>query len=638
MAFKNYLQLSFFFISFILFSQNNLFTSSNIPESLSDGANAVVRLDETRIDLLKIDEMLVSERRIITILNKSGDDNLNAYVHYDNNVKIKNLEATIYNKFGAVIKKIKEKNFKDVSAVDGATLYSDSRVKYLDYTPSAYPYTVEFICEISTGNTAFIPSFMPINERYVSVEESNYSITYPKDIQIRKKEKYLEGLELEKKEELGLISYFVKNLEAYKPEDYCPNLLEIAPRVLIASKQFSLEGVQAEVEDWNGFGKWMYNDLLFDTLDLPESTVDYVRNLVKDDMSDIEKAKKIYEYVQNKVRYISVQVGIGGWKPFKASKVDELGYGDCKGLTNYTMALLKAVGVKSNYCVIYAGNSQRSMEQDFALMQGNHVILSIPTNEEPVWLECTSQDVPFGFIGDFTDDRDVLVVTPEGGEIKHTKKYKTEENTQFLKGNYTINPEGSINVDVNIISKGIQYDDKYRLESQSARDLDVYYKDRWDYLNTISIDKIEIDNNKSDVSFAEQIGFYVPNYTKKAGNIMLLTVNALNRNINIPDKYKDRKYPIKVKRGFIDEDEVKITLPENYKVEALPEKIEIENKFGSYRAEFILEDENVIYKRKLVINDGVFPKEDYDDFRNFRIDISKSDNAKIALVKNTTKN
>ncbi|MCH4553167.1 DUF3857 domain-containing protein [Aestuariibaculum lutulentum] len=638
MAFKNYLQLSFFFISFILFSQDKVFTSSNIPEVLSDGANAVVRLDETRIDLLKIDEMLVSERRIITILNKSGDDNLNAYVHYDNNVKIKNLEATIFNKFGAVIKKIKEKNFKDVSAVDGATLYSDSRVKYLDYTPSAYPYTVEFICEISTGNTAFIPSFMPINERYVSVEESNYSITYPEDIQIRKKEKYLEGLDLEKKEELGLISYFVKNLEAYKPEDYCPNLLEIAPRVLIASKQFSLEGVQAEVEDWNGFGKWMYNDLLFDTLDLPQSTVDYVRNLVKDDTSDIEKAKKIYEYVQNKVRYISVQVGIGGWKPFKASKVDELGYGDCKGLTNYTMALLKAVGVKSNYCVIYAGNSQRSMEQDFALMQGNHVILSIPTNEEPVWLECTSQDVPFGFIGDFTDDRDVLVVTPEGGEIKHTKKYKTEENTQYLKGNYTINPEGSINVDVNIISKGIQYDDKYRLESQSARDLDVYYKDRWDYLNTISIDKIEIDNNKSDVSFAEHIGFYVPNYTKKAGNIMLLTVNALNRNINIPDKYKDRKYPIKVKRGFIDEDEVKITLPENYKVESLPEKIEIENKFGSYRAEFILEDENVIYKRKLVINDGVFPKEDYDDFRNFRIDISKSDNAKIALVKNTTKN
>ncbi|GAA4297932.1 DUF3857 domain-containing transglutaminase family protein [Aestuariibaculum suncheonense] len=638
MAVKNYLQLSFFFISFILFSQEKAFTSFNIPEALSEGANAVVRLDETHIVLEKIDAMQVLQKCIITVLNKSGDGSVNAYVHYDDNVKIKALEATIYNKVGAVIKKIKEKNFKDVSAVDGGTLYSDSRVKYLDYTPSDYPYTIEFVCEILTSNTAFIPSFMPIDEYFVSVEESKYSLTYPENITVRKKEKNLEGLGFEKQENSGLISYSIKNLKAYKPEDFCPSLVDIAPRVLVASKQFSLEGVQAEVEDWNGFGRWMYNDLLFDTVDLPASTISKVQELVKNETSDIEKAKKIYQYVQDKVRYISVQVGIGGWKPFKASKVDELGYGDCKGLTNYTMALLKAVGVESNYCVIYAGKSQRNMEPDFALMQGNHVILSIPTEEDAVWLECTSQELPFGFIGDFTDDRDVLVVTSEGGEIKHTKKYNTQENTQYLKGDYIINADGSINAEVQIVSKGIQYDDKYGVKTLSERDLDVYYKDRWGYLNTISINKIEVENDKTDISLTEHISFYVPNYTKKAGDIMLLTVNALNRNSHIPDKYKERNYPIKVKRGFVDEDEVKITLPEGYLVEALPEKVSIENKFGSYQIEFVVKDEGVIYKRKLIMNDGEFPKEDYNDFRDFYIDISKYDNAKIALVKNTTKN
>ncbi|WMI64033.1 DUF3857 domain-containing transglutaminase family protein [Aestuariibaculum sp. YM273] len=638
MAFKNYLQLSFFLFPFILFSQTNLFTSSKISESLSNGANAVIRLDDTKIILEDIDEMLVSQNRIITVLNKSGNTCVNAFMHYDDNVKIKTLEAVVYNKFGAIIKKIKEKNFKDVSAVDGGTLYSDSRIKYLDYTPSAYPYTIEFICEIETSNTAFIPSFMPVDEYYLSVEESKYSLSYPESINIRKKEKNLEGLDIEKKEESGFISYTLKNQAAYKSEDYCPSLIDIVPRVLVASREFSLEGVQAEVEDWTDFGAWMYKDLLFDTVDLPAETIAKVQALVKNETSDIEKAKIIYQYVQDKVRYISVQVGIGGWKPFKASKVDELGYGDCKGLTNYTMALLKAVGVNSNYCVIYAGNSQRCMEQDFALMQGNHVILSIPTEEEPIWLECTSQDLPFGFIGDFTDDRDVLVVTPEGGQIKHTKKYGTEENTQYLKGTYVISPEGSINVDVNIVSKGIQYDNKYGVKSLSDRDLDVYYKDRWDYLNTMSIEKMELDNNKTDISFTEHIRFNVPNYTKKAGNIMLLTINALNRNTHVPDKYKERKYPIEVKRGFIDEDEVKITLPENYKVEALPEKVSVENKFGSYQAEFILEDEGVIYKRRLVMNDGEFPKEDYNDFRDFYINISKYDNSKIALTKNTPKN
>jgi hypothetical protein len=115
---------------------------------------------------------------------------------------------------------------------------------------------------------------------------------------------------------------------------------------------------------------------------------------------------------------------------------------------------------------------------------------------------------------------------------------------------------------------------------------------------------------------------------------MLLTINALNRNINIPDRYRDRKYPLKIKRGFIDEDEVEIKLPSDYKIESMPENVLIENKFGSYQTEIEIKNENtLIYKRKFVVNGGEFPKEDYDDFRNFYKEITKLDNSKIALIK-----
>ena len=125
----------------------------------------------------------------------------------------------------------------------------------------------------------------------------------------------------------------------------------------------------------------MYHDLIKDTYDLPTSTVTMIKDLVKDEVDDIGNAKKVYEYVQGKTRYISVQVGIGGWKPFNASEVDKLGYGDCKALTNYTMSLLKAVGVESNYSVVYAGSSQKNIEDDFTSIQGNHVILNIPSEK-----------------------------------------------------------------------------------------------------------------------------------------------------------------------------------------------------------------------------------------------------------------
>ena len=267
-------------------------------------------------------------------------------------------------------------------------------------------------------------------------------------------------------------------------------------------------------------------------------------------------------------------------------------------------------------------------------MQGNHVILSIPNNDETVWLECTSQKLPFGFIGDFTDDRDVLVITPEGGKIQHTKKYNTEENIQTTTGNYTISNEGIIHVDVTVKSRGIQYDDKYWLETETKRDLDEHYKERWDYINNINIEKMDIINDKDNIEFKENLNFTATNYPKKVANRMLLTVNALNRNTHIPDRYRSRKLPLKIKRGFKDVDELEITLPQDYKVESLPNKKTIENKFGKYQTEVTLKDENtLIYKREFIIKDGEFPKDDYSDFRNFYKEVARQDNAKVALIK-----
>ena len=134
-------------------------------------------------------------------------------------------------------------------------------------------------------------------------------------------------------------------------------------------------------------------------------------------------------------------------------------------------------------------------------------LIYLQKNDDHIWLECTSQKLPFGFIGDFTDDRDVLVITPEGGKIVHTKKYTTEENTQILKGQYLISNEGMIEASLNVVSKGIQYDNKYNLATESERNLNIHYKDRWNYINNITINKISIDNDKDNIEFKEVLKF-----------------------------------------------------------------------------------------------------------------------------------
>ena len=619
-------------------SQEKFYTSFTIPSNLKENANAVIRSNELNITINAIDDMTVFEKRIITVLNKEGNDNIDAFAYYDKNVKIKTLEVLIFNQLGVNIKKIKKNDFKDVSAVDGGTLYSDSRVKYLEYTPISYPYTVEFICEINTKNTAFIEPFTPVNDYFVSVENSSYSINFPSDLTIRTKEKHLEDFNILKENLPTKISYTVKSIEAFKPESYSPSFQNIIPKVLVASSDFSYEGISAKADNWETLGRWFDENLLKGRTEVSQSTKDKIQSLVQNIDEPIERAKKVYQYVQDNTRYISVQVGIGGMQPISAKDVDLVKYGDCKGLSNYTKALLDIAGVQSNYTRLYASSSnQQNVENDFVsfLGQTNHVILNIPKdNGDDIWLECTSQKLPFGFIGDFTDDRDVLVITPEGGKIKHTKKYTTNENLQIIKGTYKVSNEGDIDVLVNVNSKGIQYDDKYWLETETQRDLDTHYKKQWSYINGININSMKISNDKSAIQFIEDISFQATNYSKKAGDRMLLTVNALNRNTDIPDRYRDRKLPLIIKRGFKDVDEVEITLPEGFSIESQPDNVSIENKFGSYKAEIVVKDATtIVYKRELLINDGEYPKEDYEAFRDFYKEVTIQDNAKVALIK-----
>ena len=111
--------------------------------------------------------------------------------------------------------------------------------------------------------------------------------------------------------------------------------------------EYALKGVKGRAKNWKEFGKWRYDYLKNGNDQLSESIISEIQDLVKGIESPIDRAKKVYQYVQNKTRYISIQEDIGGWVPIPALEVHKSGYGDCKGLTNYTKALMDAANVKS---------------------------------------------------------------------------------------------------------------------------------------------------------------------------------------------------------------------------------------------------------------------------------------------------
>ncbi|WP_442267449.1 DUF3857 domain-containing protein [Tenacibaculum sp. ZS6-P6] len=623
------------FLQLSITAQDTELSILTIPAELTKDANAVIRENYIEVNIENSNRMTVYKKRVVTVLNKEGNSEIDTYANYDDDTKITKLSAKVYDKFGKEIKKYSKGKFIDISAVDGGTLYSDARMKYINYTPIQYPYTVVFESEYSTSSTGFIPRWYPIGSFYTAIQKAEYKINNPKNLTLRKKEKNFSGYPIEKVSE-NQIHYKIANQPATEYERSTVGFSDLFPSLMVALDQFTLKGVSGGGSNWNEFGKWMDSKLLNDKIVLTPATIAKAKDLIKGFDNDIDKAKAIYNYMQNKTRYISVQVGIGGWEPISAEEVDKLGYGDCKGLTNYTKALLNAVGVEANYSVVYA-KERRDIDKDFTSMQGNHVILNIPNNNgEDIWLECTSQTMPFGFLGDFTDDRDVLVITTEGGVIKRTPAYKNDFNSQHTSANIILNSNGSLSGKIDITSKGIQYDSKQALDKKSKSDLEKYYlSNLWDYNNNMSINKIDINNDKDNIVFNEKLDVAINDYATLNGNEFLFRVNVFNRNSYIPKRYRNRKLPLQIERGFKDTDKYTITIPEGFSIQQLPEEKTISNKFGEYKTSIKkIDDKTLEYNKSILIKEGTYPKEDYKLYRKFRKSITKLENARIAIYKN----
>ncbi|MGE6355839.1 DUF3857 domain-containing protein [Flavobacterium sp. NPDC079362] len=628
--------LFFFLLVNLCSAQKTDFVFTPVSDSLKENANAVVRLNQLDINIVSQRDMNIKTQRVITVLNEKGLAEIDAYQHYDKRTTIKNIEATVYDSSGKEIKKIRRKDFTDQSSAGGSTLFSDNRYLYLNYTPISYPFTVIFNCEIQTSTTAFIPVWYPLSGYFLSVEKSVLNVTYHNALGFKKKESQFSDFKIKKASDTDTkLSYLATNILAQKPEDYSPVFKDLYPKVAMSLEYFNLEGIDGNAKDWKEYGKWFSDKILTGTTNLPEETKTKIKALVGNETDPVKKAKIVYQFVQEKSRYVSIKVGIGGWKPMLASDVDRLGYGDCKALSNYTRALLDAVGVPSYYTELYGDSNLMDIDEDFFSIQGNHAILCVPDKDKYVFLECTSQDDPFGYQANFTDNRKVIVIKPDGGEIIRTKIYNPLENSQSSKGSYIIDDKGHFSGQVNIMSEGSQYGTRERVQKLQPTEKESHYKEYWNNINNLKLGKITFTNNKENIQFTEDVQISAIDYGKLTGNKIIFTVDAFNQSSGNVKRIRNRKNPFQIQRGYLDTDEIEINLPTSFAIEFLPSNFELKGKFGEYKTEIIKKENNKLtYKRSIFINKGNYSNKEFDEYRLFMEQVSKNDNAKIILTKN----
>ncbi|WP_214070997.1 DUF3857 domain-containing protein [Mucilaginibacter sp. dw_454] len=610
---------------------------SLIPKELLPYASAVIRDQQTTVEIKSASNVIRHVKGAITVLNKNGDDLVNLAWTTDKNESLRDFKGVIYNSFGAVTGKLSTSNLEDVAAIDDISLYEDTRMKYYQPSITDYPYTIAYEYELRSKQSLNIAGWQPNEGNGLSVQKSSFKLMCNSDLNIRYKELNMpQKVHIDAENGLKTYIWEVANLKAIRKEPFSPDKNTYLSSVNIAAQDFFYNGITGSYADWESLGKWIYEKLLTGREELPETTLAHVKALTAGMTDPKEKAKKVYEYMQGKTRYVSIQVGIGGYQPMLAADVDRLNYGDCKALVNYTQAMLKAAGIDSWYCVVEAGEPKVSMMPDFASMnQGDHIILCLPFKNDTTWLECTSQQIPFGFLSKFTDDRLVLACTPEGGKLLHTPKYQADLNSQVCKAELKIDETGDLEGTMQTVFDGEQYDNRVYMINSSPLERSKEIKHLYP-INDMEIESLTFNEHKSiQPSIIEDLKFSAHEYAALNSNSLSFLVNPANRFRSDFRELRNRSTPVYINEGSVDEDDIVFNLPKGYKFEKNPLDIHLSKPFCTYDATVTLNNNQLHYKRKIKVIDGIYSKETYDEFVDFFREVAESDNYSVSLVKKT---
>lgn len=624
-------------VTFATYAEDPKYPVSAIPEELKADVNAVIRDYEEVYTIVARDRATQYIRRAVTILNPNGKEYAYENIDYDKLTKVSYVKAYVYDANGKLINKLKSSEIYDHAAYQ-SDLFTDNRVKSINLSQGTYPYTVEIEYQLEYKFLFYIPSYWAIPDEKVSVINSSYTLEYPEEFKPRYK---THGVDVKAVESISeakrpRITWKFANLKPVKIEPLSGGARNFLPHIDTAPTLFRYDDYEGSMADWNSFGKWIIS-LNEGRGVLPDATKQKIKSLTANAKSDEEKIKILYEYLQSKTRYVSIQLGIGGFQPFEASVVDQTGYGDCKALSNYMVAMLKEVGIKANYTLISAGSNPRPLDASFPSTQFNHAIVCVPNAKDTLWLECTSQTNPFGFQGKFTGDRRALIITDDGAKIVNTTRYSAEQNLQSRVADVTVDATGNAKAVVKTIYSGVQYENG----GLSFIINDQYDKQKEWLENNMGIPSFNMGtfsmkNYKARIPSAEvKIDLTLPRYASVSGKRLFLTPNLMNRSTFIPEKVDSRKSDVVLRQAFMDVDTIKYHLPEGIYPEFLPEPVSIKSRFGEYESKYVVDQGSLVYIRRMTGRKGEYPAASYQELIDFYKSVNKADNTKLVFLNKT---
>lgn len=610
-------KIIFLFIAFINCTIANAqeYNVQSINKDLLSNADLVIRLNSEKITVLNTKKIVYSVKRVITVLNAKGNDLVQLDISFNSVTKIDKINATVYDKQGGLIKKYTRKNMYEYANSYENTLAQDIRHLSFAYVPMSYPYTIEYNYTLELSQSLFLPIFYSKPYKNCSVEKLNFSVVSPKINPVITKQIDTRNKILNTESANSIISTYVDSAIKVMDENNSVILLKL--------NEFDLYGNAGSLKDWESLGSF-YFELNKNRNELPLSYKTKLLEKIKNREDTVEKIKVLYKLLQDDFRYVSIQLGVGGWQCMDALTTQKNGYGDCKALSNLMCAMLEVAGIKSYVSLIYAKKLVDPLSPDFPMSYFNHVIVCVPLSADTIWLECTNNISNFNYLNSYTANKYTLLVKPTKSVLIKTPNivhdsiisshiYTIKDAKLFYSVNASFTAEMAERLYSLIINKNKKEKDYFILQTYNV--------------------------NNSGESNLRIIDSPVPkvNLVLNSDQLNLITKNTkrlylkLNKS-NISDYNFEKATINSTINSLTLIDTISISIPENYVLESKLKNFNLHNTLGEYEIKTNIDKGFLMIYKNLNINTVKLTKVNMVDYENLILNFKNKDIEELIFI------
>jgi hypothetical protein len=595
--------------------------------------DAVLLYSERIVTVQSADKIKITVREAYKILRPGGREYGTLAVSYNSRSKITGMRGWCIPAQGKDYE-VKDKEAIEISLpkIDGSELVSDVKDRLLripaadpgnmvgyEYEKEEQPFVLQEVWRFQESNP---------------VREARYTLQLPSSWEY--KVMWMNYPESKPVQSGNQSQWVVTEVKGIKHEDNMPPWQGVAGQMIVS---FFPPGGSAQnqgFQDWKQMGIW-YQGLTSGRRDASPELKQKVASLTSSASAPLAKMRTLGNFAQRDIRYVAIELGIGGWQPHAAAEVFNHHYGDCKDKATLMGAMLYEIGIDSYYVVINSERGSVTPETPAHMGGFDHAIIAIKLPEgatdnslvatmthpklgKILFFDPTDELTPFGQLNGALQANYGLLVTPDGGELVELPKLPPAMNGIQRTAKLSLSATGTVSGEVQETRVGDRaWSQRWALrtvtkDADRIKPIETLLSHS---LATFQITKASVGNLQlTDQPFLYNYSVVAQNYAKPAGNLLLVRPRFIgNKSSDLLETKEPRKYPVEFEGPSRDVDTFEITLPAGYEVDDLPPPVNADYSFASYHSKTEVNGKTLKYTRTFEVKELSVPLSKVEDLK-----------------------